>query len=492
MKQEHKQGYIDVVGGSQFGDEGKGKVVDQMGEQASIGARTNGADNAGHTVDVNGKTYIMHLVPSSIINDHMISIIGNGVLINPKQLLKEIYQLRDAGLKIDAHKLMISDKAFVTFPHHKYIDVIKDSIRRHPIGTTGSGVGPAYAGQMYRTGLRVQDLFNVETLREALLDDKEEFDQYAKAFVPKLKQRVKDGKYSGSKLEDIKLFLSERIIEYYDEETGLKVDKIVEDYYKMGQELKPHVIDTRTFVLENLNLGKNVIVELAQGAGLDKDQGTYPYVTASNCGTVSVETGLGIPRKFIRNYVAVVKLVPSRVGEGPFVGEYGEYSDIRGKTRKELGLNRKDNSLILEKINNGTATPFEIGQYFRNVGVNDDKTNGGEYGATTARPRRIGMLDLTLVKEHNEKFGFTHLAFTKLDVYDGIKTIHVLVDDEHNGKKIISLPGFNNTYGKTSFKDIETNAQNFIHFISEYTGLPVNTIATGPRREQVITDYVSR
>jgi len=486
-------GYVDVVGGAQYGDEGKGKVVDHLSEKATIVARVNGADNAGHTVEVNEKTYIMHLIPSGIVHDNIISLIGNGVLINPKQLLKEMHDLRNAGLNIDERKLRISDRAFVTFPHHKYLDVIRDSTRRNPIGTTGSGVGPTYASQMLRTGLRIRDLSDVNAMREALLDDKEEFDFYAATFLPKIQKNIAEGKYKGSKLEDITKFLTKTLPEFYDATQGLNINAIVDEYHKMGQELHPHVTNSRKLALDTLNSGNNILVELAQGAALDKDQGTYPYVTSSNCASSAVETGLGIPRRFIRTYVAVVKLTPSRVGEGPFEGEYGEYNDIRGKTRKELGLNHSEQATLREKINNNKATPFEVGQYFRNVGVSDDKSCGGEYGATTARPRRMGILDLTLVKKYNDTFGFTHLALTKLDVYDGITDIPIIVEGDATGKKkLVMLPGYYDTHKETSFEELHVNAQNLVHFVSEYLKLPVMTIATGAGRDCAIINYRPR
>ena len=296
---------VDVVIGCFYGDEGKGKVIDYLAGDADIAVRATGGDNAGHTIEVNGVKYAMRLIPSGILSGHTIGVIGNGVVMNPAVLLKEIENLKEHGYDIDNH-LKISDKTHVILPYHRLLDRALEKARKaSKIGTTGKGIGPAYCDKYERAGLRVEDL-------------------YADHFKSRLEELVESRK---------------ALVKFYDPEDTmvdeeLDFEKIYQTYSEYAEQLKPFVCDTVTYLHKALEEDKKVIVEGAQATLLDIDFGSYPFVTSSNPTIGGIITGTGLSASDIGNVYGIIKAYSSRVGEGPFVTEL---LDATGDRIRELG-----------------------------------------------------------------------------------------------------------------------------------------------------------
>ena len=291
-----------IVLGAQWGDEGKGKMTDYLAEEANVVVRYQGGNNAGHTVEVGEKQYKLHLIPSGILHDEKLNVIGNGVVVDPKAFFTEIDYLKEEGVKVTPEKLIVSDRAHVIMPYHKVLDKLKEKARgKNDIGTTGKGIGPCYTDKFERCGIRVCDLIDKEVFKEKLKDNIEMKNKYI--------VNVLGGE-------------------------PLSFEEIYEEYSNYGEELKPFVKDTSVRVYNEIKEDKTVLFEGAQGMLLDIDYGTYPYVTSSNTTAGGVANGVGIGPNMITNAVGIAKAYTTRVGKGPFPTEL---EDETGEWIREKG-----------------------------------------------------------------------------------------------------------------------------------------------------------
>ena len=278
-----------IVLGAQWGDEGKGKMTDYLAEEANVVVRYQGGNNAGHTVEVGDKQYKLHLIPSGILHDEKLNVIGNGVVIDPVAFFSEIDYLQEEGVKVNPEKLIVSDRAHIIMPYHKILDKLKEQARgKNDIGTTGKGIGPCYTDKFERCGIRVCDLIDKEVFKEKLSENIEMKNKYI-----------------------VNVFGGE----------ALNFDEIYEEYSKYGERLKPFVKDTSVTVYNEIKENKSVLFEGAQGMLLDIDYGTYPFVTSSNTTAGGVSNGVGIGPNMITNAVGIAKAYTTRVGKGPFPTE---------------------------------------------------------------------------------------------------------------------------------------------------------------------------
>ena len=354
---------VTVLVGSQWGDEGKGKIVDLLSDRYQIVARYQGGANAGHTVEIDNKKYILHLIPSGILRKDVICVIGNGVVIDPSALLDEIKLLAENGIDV-SDRLFISHNAHLIMPYHKLLDRIGES-GDNKIGTTGRGIGPCYIDKFDRKGIKIVDLLNKKILEE------------------KIRQNLKEKNNILHKV--------------YDHE-GLDVEEIVKEYLEFDVAIDKYVKDVPVFLNSEIEKGKSVLLEGAQGALLDVDFGTYPFVTSSSPTSGGACTGTGIPPTKIDSVIGIVKAYTTRVGNGPFPTE------------------------LLD----------DDGEKLRKIGM--------EFGATTGRPRRCGWFDAFLVNYSALINGITSAAITKLDVLSSFDEIKVCIGYELNGKMLKSFP----------------------------------------------------
>ncbi len=292
-----------ILVGAQWGDEGKGKIIDVLTEQADVVVRTQGGNNAGHTVHIKGQKYILHLVPSGILRRGKTCVIGNGVVVDPVSLVEEIKGLRKLGIKIDGN-LCLSETAHLVFPYHRELDAQRESLKgKHKIGTTKRGIGPAYGDKAARTGLRIIDLISPERFRGQLESRIKEQNEVLKAFGAQ----------------------------------PLSFKQVHAEYRAAGDFLKPFVVNTVIFLHEAARRGENILFEGAQGTFLDIDHGTYPFVTSSNTTAGGACTGSGIPPQRIDRVVGVMKAYTTRVGEGPLPTENAEIADMLHAMGREFG-----------------------------------------------------------------------------------------------------------------------------------------------------------
>ena len=419
-----------VIIGTQWGDEGKGKIVDILTRQADIIVRFQGGSNAGHTVVVGDKQTILHQIPSGILHPGKKCIIGNGAVINLETLLNEIEEIKSQGYFPDDKALMISENAHLIMPYHIKIDTAREKKRgKDKIGTTGRGIGPAYEDKTARNGIRVVDLFNADIFNaklEAVLDEKNFF-----------------------------------LKNYFDEET-LEADIIIDNFKMFRDKIQKYTGNTSEFLYDCINENKKIVFEGAQGTMLDIDHGTYPFVTSSSTVSAQAAIGSGIGPKYLNTIVGIVKAYTTRVGAGPFPTE----------------------------LENDT------GKYLRD--------NGGEYGATTGRPRRCGWLDLVTVKNSVKKNSITHLIITKLDVLSGLETIKVCTGYRYQEHFLSYFPydfavlqacvpvyeeieGWQQDISNvTTYDELPEAAKKYISYITEKINVPVAMISVGSRRNQVI------
>ncbi|MCH7906216.1 MAG: adenylosuccinate synthase [Chloroflexi bacterium] len=421
-----------VIGG-QWGDEGKGKIIDYLARDASVVARYSGGNNAGHTVINDAGTFKLHLVPSGICWPHITNIIGNGVVIDPDVLLGEIRELN-----LDPDRLVVSDRAHLIMPYHIKLDLLEEERRGSAaIGTTGRGVGPAYLDKVNRSGLRAGELLDPENL--------------------------------ALRLPDIVKFKNEVLTKIYGADP-VDVDDIFEAAGRWASDLAPYIKPAEYFVADALESGQNIILEGAQGALLDLDHGSYPYVTSSNPTVGGALSGLGIGPRAFGGVAGVFKAYTTRVGAGPFPTELDD----------------------------------EIGEKIRTIGK--------EFGTTTGRPRRCGWFDGVAGRYSAKVNGFDALIITKLDILDGFDTVKVCVAYEIDGKRtenfpidsaLLSrskpiyeeLPGWSgSTAGITRPEDVPANAMSYIRFIEDLLGVKASIISSGPRREEtvVLDDIIPR
>ncbi|MFR2300896.1 MAG: adenylosuccinate synthase, partial [Clostridium paraputrificum] len=291
-----------IVLGAQWGDEGKGKMTDYLAEEADVVVRFQGGNNAGHTVEVGDRQYKLHLIPSGILYDNKLNVIGNGVVVDPKALFEEIGYLEKEGVKVTPEKLIISDRAHLIMPYHRVLDVLKEKARgKNDIGTTGKGIGPCYTDKFERCGIRVCDLLHEDVFEE------------------KLRENIK------MKNEYITKVLGGE---------ALDVEEILAQYKQYAEKIRPFVKDTSVKVYDSIKEDKTVLFEGAQGMLLDIDHGTYPYVTSSNTTAGGVSNGIGVGPNMITNAVGITKAYTTRVGKGPFPteleNETGEWIRTKG------------------------------------------------------------------------------------------------------------------------------------------------------------------
>ncbi|MCD6569150.1 MAG: adenylosuccinate synthase [Deltaproteobacteria bacterium] len=415
-----------IVVGTQWGDEGKGKIVDLLTERADIVARFQGGNNAGHTLVVNEEKTILHLVPSGILHKDKLCVIGSGVVIDPEILLEEIEVLREKGYSVSPDTLAISERAHIIMPYHKIIDHARDTGR---IGTTGRGIGPAYEDKVRRTGIRVIDIINKDLFKKRLDIIFEEKQSYITQIL-----KVK----------------------------GIDKDSIYERYVQMGSELRPFVADTSIAIDKAIKENKNILFEGAQGAHLDIDYGTYPFVTSSNTISGGACVGIGIGPTRIDNVIGICKAYTTRVGGGPLPTELND----------------------------------EIGERLRAF--------GGEYGATTGRPRRCGWLDLVALRHSIRLSSIAYIAITKLDVLSGLKTLKIAtayrsevnvirdmpaeIEIYPNLQPVYDeLPGWDESISSIrSYDDLPNNCKTYISYMEEQLGVNAAIISVGPKRDQTI------
>ncbi|TGB01235.1 adenylosuccinate synthase [Halobacillus salinus] len=415
-----------VVVGTQWGDEGKGKITDFLSQNAEVVARYQGGNNAGHTIKFDNVTYKLHLIPSGIFFDEKVCVLGNGMVIDPKALLDELAYLHDKGVSTD--NLRISNRAHVILPYHLKLDELQEADKGdNKIGTTKKGIGPAYMDKAARTGIRIADLLDKESFKE------------------KLEQNLAE---------------KNRLFEKVYESDAFTVDEIFEEYFDYGQQIAKYVCDTSKVLNDNLDEGRRVLFEGAQGVMLDIDQGTYPFVTSSNpiAGGVTIGSGVG-PSK-IKHVVGVSKAYTTRVGDGPFPTEL-------------------DN---------------EIGDQIREV--------GREYGTTTGRPRRVGWFDSVVVRHARRVSGITDLSLNSIDVLTGIETLKICTAYRYKGElieefpaslKVLAecepvyeeMPGWSEDItGAKTLGDLPENARHYIERVSQLTGIPLSVFSVGPDRNQ--------
>jgi len=494
-------GIVDIIIGLIFGDEGKGKIVEAVANDYDAAARFNGGPNAGHTIEFQKQLIALHTIPSAITHSNMIAIIGNGVVISPYDIQKEMQDLRAAGVVINEHNLRISDKATIIMPDHQLLDSLEDLIRN--VGTTGKGIGPAYRDKTGRDAIRAKDLLNKDKLsnfyneRKGVLNN-----QINYLLTMPLSKELEEKR---QKVIDEKLIPSGLFVKDNRYKTGVRwnTDKFIETYYNIGQELTGHLEDTVLLVKDMLSKGKNILAEGAQAARLDIDHGTYPCVTSSLCGTAGAITGLGIPHSSIRDVTGVIKLMESRVGEGDFSTALINYHQLitmwRNGTlkpvfKKDMTVNEKYDALdhmknLRAKINNNTADSFETYQYYANLPP-------GEYGASTGRPRAVGWLNLPAIEHAIYLNGVNKLALTKLDSYVDVDKFPVCIGFSEGGlkgkPKYTIMNGYTDVRNARKMEDLPPNAVEFIELIERETKANVSTISVGPMHDETIYTKHSR
>ena len=419
-----------VVVGTQWGDEGKGKVVDLLTAKSDIVVRFQGGNNAGHTLVVDKNKFIFHLIPSGILYEDKKCVIGNGVVVDPQVLLEEIEKLRASGSHVTPKRLSLSDKAHIIMPYHKALDLAREAAKgNHKLGTTGRGIGPCYEDKVARTGVRAVDLTEPDTLEEKISANLEEKNFYLTKFL---------------KAEP------------------LEMQPILDNYLLMAERLKPFITDVSLELAEALKANAKILFEGAQGAHLDIDHGTYPYVTSSNPLSGTACAGAGVGPNQLHHVLGIVKAYITRVGAGPFVTEL------------------KD----------------ETGSYIQE--------RGKEFGSTTGRRRRCGWLDLVVVKDSARLNGLSSLAITKLDVITGLEKLKICVGYELEGKQINhrpaslkkmslckpiyqEMPGWKEDISHMrALNQLPVQARAYLKTIEEVTGVPVSIISVGPGREETI------
>jgi adenylosuccinate synthase len=427
---------LEIVVGAQWGDEGKGRVVDLLSEKADISARYNGGDNAGHTVTVGEKIFKLHIIPSGFIHPKTIGVLGNGMVINPSTLVEEMEMLKAAGVEVSPARLFISDAAQLITPAHRLLDTAQDAaLGKAQIGTTGRGIGPAYVDKAARRGLRTGEILDLPSFKQRLMDHFTSINITLKALY---------------------------------QHPGLDVEKTTAEYMEKAAIMQPYVRRIGPIVKKALDAGKTVLSEAAQGTLLDLEQGSYPFVTSSCTTAAGVFSGLGLGIYPVNRVVGVTKSFQTRVGSGPFPTEL---LDEKATLLRGTGSNPWD-----------------------------------EFGTTTGRPRRVGWLDLVLLRYAIEINGITELFITKMDILSGIGEIPVCVAYKIHGKQLAqlertadaqsmaqyvpiyeTLSGWQEDLTKVrDYADFPVAAKEYIRFIEEQCGVPVRMISVGPERNAVV------
>jgi adenylosuccinate synthase len=418
-----------VVVGTQWGDEGKGKIVDLLTEHADGVVRFQGGHNAGHTLVIAGRKTILRLIPSGILRPAVACYIGNGVVLSPQALLAEIDELRAAGVECDG-RLTVSGSCPLILDYHVALDRAREARRgESKIGTTGRGIGPAYEDKVGRRAARAQDLFDAarfaERVREAL---------------------------------DYHNFVLTR----YLDAAAVDADRVIESTLALGERIKPMIADVSYLLNAEMKRGRRLLFEGAQGALLDVDHGTYPYVTSSNTVSAAAATGAGVAPQRLSYVLGITKAYATRVGSGPFPTE------------------------LLD----------ETGERLR--------VKGGEFGSVTGRPRRCGWFDGAALRRSVQLNGTTGLCITKLDVLDGLPAVRLCTGYRYQGRVTDILPfgadevarcepvyeefpGWQqSTYGVREWPGLPAGAQRYLERLAEVAGVPLDLVSTGPDRDQTI------
>ncbi|MBB4661086.1 adenylosuccinate synthase [Conexibacter arvalis] len=418
-----------VIVGAQWGDEGKGKITDLLAERADAVIRFQGGNNAGHTIVRHGETWKFHLMPSGILYPGKTCVIGNGVVVDPKVLTEELDELRGRG--VDTSGLRLSANAHLIMPYHMMLDDAGEArLGKLKIGTTRRGIGPAYADKASRIGIRVQDLLDEKILKKKIV----------------------------AALEPKRLALRP-----FARDPRLDLQSMAEEYLAYGRRLSEHIADTTSLVWEKLDGDQIVIFEGAQGALLDLDHGTYPFVTSSNPIAASACIGSGVGPKDIDEVWGIAKAYSTRVGSGPFPTE------LDGELGEEL------------------------------------RQRGGEFGTTTGRSRRTGWLDLVALRYAARLNSMTAMVVTKLDVLSGLDTIKVCTSYKgedgavfetypyhqtvlhHARGEYVELPGWSEDISDArSEEELPENARAYLRFMEEFIGVPIVLVSVGPGREQTM------
>ena len=418
-----------VVVGIQWGDEGKGKIVDLLTDRVSAVVRFQGGHNAGHTLIIGGEKTVLHLIPSGILRDGVECVIGNGVVIHLPSLLQEIDRLESRGVSV-SERLRVSPACPLILPTHIALDQAREASTSGPaIGTTGRGIGPAYEDKAARRSIRISDLFNPDRFAERL-------------------RAAMD--------------LHNFVLANYHRREPVSFDSTLSEWLALGERVKPMVCDTAEYLDRQRTAGSNLLFEGAQGALLDVDHGTYPFVTSSNTTAAFAATGSGIGLKSFDYVLGIVKAYTTRVGAGPFPTELFD----------------------------------DMGRHLARVGA--------EFGSTTGRPRRCGWFDAVAARRAILNNGVTGLCVTKLDVLDGLEEIKICTGYRLDGGLVEStpmlvdryadcepvyevLPGWkSSTVGITQAAELPDAARRYLARIEQVVGAPVDMISTGPDRNQNI------
>ncbi len=417
-----------VVIGTQWGDEGKGKVVDLLTDEVSAVVRFQGGHNAGHTLVIDGETTVLHVIPSGILHENVQCVIGNGVVLEPHELLKEIKMLEAKGVPV-RQRLKISPACPLILPHHIELDLAREEARgAKKIGTTGRGIGPAYEDKVARRGLRLGDMFYWQNFAD--------------------------------KLAEVTEYHNFMLTNYY-KKPAVDFAKTLEDCAQVAEEIKAMAADVVPLLHEMREADKNILFEGAQGAMLDVDLGTYPYVTSSNTTAGGTAVGTGFGPAYLDYVLGITKAYTTRVGSGPFPTE------------------------LFDEVGEGLAK------------------RGHEFGSTTGRPRRCGWLDAVALRQAVRINSISGICLTKLDVLDGLETIKICVG--YSGADKDGSPSFGSQYyeglepayeevpgwkestlGVTDFDKLPAEAKHYIRKVEEIIGAPVDIVSTGPNRHETI------
>ena len=416
-----------ILVGAQWGDEGKGKIIDVLTEQADVVVRSQGGNNAGHTVYVNGTKFVLHLVPSGVLRANKNCVIGNGVVIDPVSLVKEIDDLEALGVKLQGH-FHISETAHLVFPYHRLLDEQRENLKgKNKIGTTKRGIGPAYGDKAARTGLRMLDLVKPEH------------------FAVLLEQRIREHN------EVLKAFGAQ----------PLSYEQVLEDYRKAGERLKPFVTNTVMLLQDALKRKASLLFEGAQGTFLDIDHGTYPFVTSSNTTAGGACTGSGVPPNRIDKVVGVVKAYSTRVGEGPLPTENAQIADMLHAMGREFGAT--------------TGRPRRCGWFDAVAARHAALVNGIDELAVT----NLDGLD-------NVETIQVAVAYE----VDGVRYEHVPSDIELLARcqpVYQEFPGWKTpTHEVREWKELPAKARSYLRTLAKLTGAKLTIVSIGPGREQTI------
>lgn len=414
--------------GSQWGDEGKGKIIDYLSQKSTYVVRFHGGNNAGHTVINKYGKFAMHLVPSGIFHKNATSLITNGVVLDLEVLLTEIQMLEKAGIQTHG-RLFISPRCHIIMPYHKLLDKLYEEAKgKAKTGTTGRGIGPVYSDKVSYNGIRIFDLLNKK--------------QFSQKLSVQLKVKNKILKALGAKV--------------------ISVKEVEKQFFYYRKKILPYIQEPLPLLHHGILTKQKILFEGAQGMFLDNDWGTYPYVTASTVLAGGINAGTGIPLTNVKNILGIVKAYTTRVGEGPFPTE------------------------LLDK------TGIKL------------QTEGGEFGATTGRPRRCGWFDTELVKTAAELNGFTGIAITKLDILDTFPKIKICTGYKYKGKTVRyyecdaemllkvkplykTLDGWNTkTNGITEYKKLPKKAREYLTELEKLIGVPIQYISTGKKTDEII------